>query len=178
MKVVIITGSHHRKGTSALLADRFAEGASQAGHEVFRFDAAFETVGGCRGCGYCGMGSKPCVQDDAMSKLNPHLVEADVVAFVTPLYYFNMSAQLKAVIDRFYANNNRLHGGKRAVLLATAWNADDWTMSSLETSYDTIVRYLGWEDAGKVLAIGSGERSIIEASAFPGQAFDLGASLS
>lgn len=123
------------------------------------------------------MGAKPCIQDDGMSKLNPNLVDADVVAFVTPLYYFNMSSQLKAVIDRFYANNNRLHGGKRAVLLATAWNADDWTMTSLETSHDTIVRYLGWEDGGKVLAVGCGDRSAIEGSAFPQQAFDLGANL-
>ena len=177
MKVVVVTGSPHRKGTSALLADQFIAGATHAGHEVFRFDAAFETVGACRGCGACGMGAKPCVQADGMTTLNPHLLEADVVAFVTPLYYYNMSAQLKAVIDRFYANNTALMGGKKAVLLATAWNDDDWTMRSLATSYETITRYLKWGDAGQVLATGCGERGAIEHSAFPEQAFALGGSL-
>jgi hypothetical protein len=36
MKVTVITGSAHKKGTSAMLADKFIEGALQAGHEVFR----------------------------------------------------------------------------------------------------------------------------------------------
>lgn len=45
-----------------------------------------------------------------METLHPHLKEADVVVFVTPLYYFGMSAQLKMVIDRFYAVNSELDG--------------------------------------------------------------------
>ena len=112
-----------------------------------------------------------------MSALNPHLLDADVVAFVTPLYYFNMSSQLKAVIDRFYANNTALMGGKRAVLMATSWNDDDWTMSDLGSSYETIVRYLKWDDAGQILATGCGERAMVERSRFPEQAFRLGTSL-
>ena len=112
-----------------------------------------------------------------MTALNPHLLEADVVAFATPLYYYNMSSQLKAVIDRFYANNLALAGGKQAVMLATAWNDDDWTMDSLVTSYETIARYLKWDDAGQVLATGCGERGSIEHSNFPEQAFELGRSL-
>lgn len=177
MKVVVITGSPRRNGTSALLADRFIEGAREAGHEVLRFDAAFETVGGCRGCGHCRMGARACIQKDGMTKLDPDLLDADVVAFVTPLYYFNMSSQLKAVIDRFYANNTRLMGRKRAVLLATSWNDDDWTMNALTGTYETIVRYLQWKDAGRVLATGCGERGVLESSAFPDSAYRLGMSL-
>ena len=156
MKVVVITGSHRRTGASMLLADRFIEGADGAGHDVFRFDAAFETVGGCRGCNHCRTESRPCIQDDGMSVLNPHLIEADLVALVTPLYYFNASAQLKAVIDRFYANNERLRGGKRAVLLATSADNNDWTMSALIGWYETLNRYLEWTDVGKVVAAGCG----------------------
>ena len=53
MRIVVITGSPHRHGTSALLADRFIQGAQEAGHEVFRFDAAFETVHPCLACEKC-----------------------------------------------------------------------------------------------------------------------------
>ena len=42
MKIVVITGSPHRNGTSALLADKFIEGAQSVGHTVYRFNAAFE----------------------------------------------------------------------------------------------------------------------------------------
>ena len=54
MNIVILSGSPHKKGTSALLADAFTDGARQAGHTVTRFDCAFLQVGGCRGCDYCG----------------------------------------------------------------------------------------------------------------------------
>ena len=49
MKVTVITGSPHKKGTSALLADEFIRGAQEAGWDTFRFDAAFEKVSPCLG---------------------------------------------------------------------------------------------------------------------------------
>lgn len=58
MKIVVITGSPHKKGTSALLADEFIRGAKEAGHEVSRFDAAFENVHPCIGCNKCEYGKK------------------------------------------------------------------------------------------------------------------------
>lgn len=177
VKVVVITGSARRRGTSALLAERFIEGAEDADHETVRFDAAVEQVGGCRGCNHCGMGSRPCVQSDSMLKLGPHLLEADVIAFVTPLYFFGMSAQLKATIDRLYAFMSLIRGRRRTVLLATAWDSSISKMGDLVSHYETIVDYCGWEDAGQVLAVGCGERSMIECSAFPDQAYALGASL-
>lgn len=59
MQITVITGSAHRHGTSALPADGFIKGATEAGHEVFRFDAAFKDVHPCLGCDTCinkGMG--------------------------------------------------------------------------------------------------------------------------
>lgn len=62
MKIVVITGSSHKAGTSALLADKFIEGATNAGHEVFRFNSAFEDIHHCQSCDHCGMNG-PCIQD-------------------------------------------------------------------------------------------------------------------
>lgn len=50
MKIVVLTGSPHKQGTSGLLAEKFIEGAKKAGHEIFRFDAAFSNVHPCIGC--------------------------------------------------------------------------------------------------------------------------------
>lgn len=102
MKITVITGSPHKDGTSALLADKFIQGAKKSGHDVFRFNAAFEDVHSCNGCDHCGMNG-PCVFKDSMSKLLPELLVSDLIAFVTPLYYWGMSVQLKKVIDRFYS---------------------------------------------------------------------------
>ena len=177
MKVTVITGSPHRKGTSALLADEFIRGAREASWDTYRFDAAFEQVAPCLGCDRCGMGSAPCVQKDAMGKLLPELLNSQAVVLVTPLYYFGFSAQIKQVIDRFYACNYKLTEDKRVFLLATAYDRNEWTMEALTVHYETLVCYLQWKDAGRVLAVGCGVRSDIERSQFPQEAYRLGLSL-
>lgn len=178
MKITVLTGSPHENGTSSLLADKFIEGAKAAGHDVFRFDAAFEKISPCLGCDRCGMGSNPCVQDDSMNKLNGELLSADLVVFVTPLYWFGMSAQIKTVIDRFYANSSRLRGShKKAMLMATSADASDWTMKALTLHYTTVLKYLKWSDAGILLAMGVSKRSDIERTDYPKRAYKMGSDL-
>lgn len=179
MKIAIITGSPHKNGTSALLADEFIRGAEESGHDVFRFDSAFEKAAPCLGCNRCRLDGAKYVKKDAMEKLNPELLAADVVVFVTPLYYYGMSSQLKTVIDRFYAINSKLIGsGKKAILLASAHDANDWTMRALVSHYETVLKYLEWNDAGILLATGCGTRSDIERTDYPAQACRMGKELS
>jgi multimeric flavodoxin WrbA len=178
MKITIITGSPHKAGTSALLADKFMEGAQQAGHDVFRFNAGLEDIHPCIACDHCGMNG-PCVHQDAIEKeMIPHVLDSELIAFVTPLYYYTVSSQLKMAIDRFYSRAGQINGGNRkAVLMATAYNDADWTMDALVNYYKTLLRYLNWQDMGTVLAKGCGARSLIEKSKFPEQAYQLGLSI-
>ncbi len=176
MKIVVITGSPHRAGTSALLADKFIEGAQSKGHEVFRFNAAFKNITPCSGCNACEMDG-PCVfKDDIEKELMPQMLAADLIVLVTPLYYYDMSAQLKTVIDRMHGRLRRFDG-KKSILMATAWNSADWTMEALVDHYDSLVQFMQWQDMGKVLAVGCGTRSMIERTDFPEQAKRLGMSL-
>ncbi len=178
MNILMLTGSPHRRGTSSLLADGFAAGAREAGHAVERFDAAFEDVEPCRACEYCRSHDGRCVYNDAMTNLRPLLLSADIVVLVTPLYYFGMSAQLKRVIDRFFAFNDKLRAApKRAALLATCGDADEWVTEALEAHYNSVCRYLGWESAGRILARGVYTRDDIERTGYPEQACLLGKSL-
>lgn len=172
-KVTIVTGSPHRRGATFLLTDEFIRGAREVGAEVFRFDAAFKRVTACSGCDHCGLGAADCVYRDDMFELNPHLIDADLIVLCSPLYYFGFSAQLKLVIDRFYAINSQLHSPREAVLLSAAWNTNDWTFPALEHHYETLVRYMGWTDAGRVCSIGSGTRSSCEGTEFPQAAYEL-----
>lgn len=148
MKVVMITGSAHKHGTTATLADKFEQGASDAGHEIFRFDAAFQSVHPCIGCDKCRENGKCVFHADDMKILNPYLLEADVVVFVSPIYYFTINAQIKAVIDRFYANDDALQGGKKAVLITAMADAEISASSGTDATFHEMLKYLNWENAG------------------------------
>lgn len=177
MKLTVITGSPHKKGTTALLAEKFIAGAKETGHEVLRFDTAFENVKPCLACEYCASHDGECVHKDTMNDLSKQLIETELIVFVTPLYYFGMSAQIKAVIDRFHASNAKIAGSKKAMLLMASYIADDWAMEGLETMYESMLRFLNWEDAGKLLAAGCPTREVLEQTAYPQQAFEMGKNL-
>ncbi|WP_026881562.1 flavodoxin family protein [Clostridium akagii] len=174
MKVVVITGSAHKKGTSALLADKFMEGATEVGHEVFRFDAAFEEVKPCLSCDYCSAHDSNCVHKDSMEKLNGELATADMVVFATPIYYYTMSAQIKAVIDRFHAKNAIFLGNKKAIMMATAYGDADWTMDGLDKTFELMLGFLNWKNAGTLYATGCPAREVIEQTDFPKKAYEMG----
>ena len=89
MKITVITGSPRKNGTSNYMADEFIRGAQDSGHDVYRFDSARADVKHCLGCNACGMGTKPCIHKDDFVELKEHLLNSDVVVFVTPIYYFD-----------------------------------------------------------------------------------------
>ena len=112
MKITVLTGSPRAKGNSAYLAEQFIKGAQEKGHEIYRFDCAFKHVEPCRACNRCGMNGT-CIFNDDFLELRPKLIESDMVVFATPMYYFGISAQMKRVIDRFYAINGQIKGASK-----------------------------------------------------------------
>lgn len=176
MQIVVLTGSPHANGTTSVLAEQFIKGAQAKGHEVYRFDAAFKNIHPCLGCDSCGM-SGPCVhKDDIENELIMKLVDADLIALVTPVYYFHVSAQLKTVIDRFYARTGSI-SGKRSVLLAAPGSDTELTLKSLRKYYTTLSGYMRWRSLGTVLATGCATKEQLLRTAFPQAAYDLGYSL-
>lgn len=174
MHILVIESSPHQHGSSNLLASEFIRGAQESGHQVTIFDAGHADLHPCLGCGACGM-SGPCIQKDDMADLRGHMLAADMVVFVTPLYYFGMSAQLKMVIDRCYSFNGQLTARHlKTALIAAAWDSDDWTMQNLENHYRTLCQYLNFQDQGMILGIGCGTLNMTKQSPFPQQAYELG----
>lgn len=174
MKIVVLKGSPNIHGSSNLLADSFRKGAQDAGHTVEIVDAAHADIHPCTGCVRCGY-EGPCVQKDSMESIRSIILDADMMVFATPLYYYGMSAQLKTLIDRFCAFNTSIQRKHmKSALLASAWNSDDWTFDALVSHYSTLVRYLNLEDKGAVLGCGCGTPSMTRSSHFPQQAYSLG----
>lgn len=178
MNITVITGSPHKNGTSALLAEEFIRRAQESGHQVYRFDSAFECIHPCIGCDTCETGKKPCVFKDCMTELYPKLEEADMVVFVTPLYYHGMSSQIKMAIDRFHGIDGKLKGAnKKAMLIVTAASSVMSIMNGAVASYHEMLRYLQWQDAGMLLAYGCYHRENIERTDYPAQAYRMGKEL-
>ena len=176
MKILVLTGSPRKNGNSATLADHFIKGAKEAGHSVERFDAAFKKVHPCIACNSCGMDG-PCVFKDDFEFVRRHIIEADCVVFATPMYYFGISAQLKAVIDRFYAINGSIHVPKKAVLLMTYANTAASEAVPIKSHYDVLLKYLGWTDAGQVIAPGVWPVGAVRGTKYPELAYQLGKNL-
>lgn len=177
MKIVMLLGSPNRQGSSALLAECFRQGAQQAGHTVEMIDVAHADIHPCTGCIHCGY-EGPCSQKDEVEGIRAKILDADMMVFVTPLYYYGMSAQLKTLVDRFCAFNSSINRkNMRSALLSAAWNSDSWTFEALEAHYKTLVRYLNLRDEGMVLGAGCGTPSMTKHSKFPRMAYELGRKL-
>lgn len=178
MKIVILEGSPNKNGSSNYLAKEFIRGAEEAGHSVQIIDVAHANLHPCTGCIHCGY-EGPCVQQDDIDEIRKKILAADMMVFVTPLYYYGMSAQLKTLIDRFCAFNSSIQSKKmKLALLTVAWNSANWTFDALEAHYKTLVRYLNLKDMGMVLGTGCGTLVMTQQSGFPKRAYELGRKLS
>lgn len=173
MKILVITGSPRKNGNSNTLADNFIKGAQEAGHNVVRFDSAFKNVHPCVACNKCGMNGQ-CVFKDDFEFVKENIIDADAVVFVSPMYYFGISAQIKAVIDRFYAINGQIHVPKKAALIMTYADTSTKEAQPIINHYETLLNYLGWSDAGKVIASGVWTAGDINHTQYPKQAYELG----
>ena len=177
MKILVLEGSPNRNGSSHRLAAEFIRGAGEAGHTVSAIEAAHARIHPCMGCVRCGY-EGPCVQKDDMETIRPAILSSDMLVFVTPLYYYGMSAQLKALVDRFCAFNGSLTARHmQSALIAAAWNSDGWTFDALRAHYQTLVRYLSFRDRGMILGRGCGTPAMTERSEYMRKAYELGRSL-
>ncbi|MBW2000298.1 MAG: flavodoxin family protein [Deltaproteobacteria bacterium] len=102
MKVLGIYGSPRKGGNSDQLLDRALDGARSQGAEITRIYVRNLNMEGCRECGGCDKTGKCIIQDD-MQKAYPLLQEADVIILSSPIFFYGLSSQAKALIDRCQA---------------------------------------------------------------------------
>ena len=121
-KVLVISTSLRKISNSEILAEEFCRGAREAGHETEIISLRGKKVGYCIGCLACQHTGKCIIKDD-MTRLNEKIHDCDVLAFSTPIYYYEMSGQMKTLLDRI----NPLFGSdyrfRKVYMLSTA--ADD-----------------------------------------------------
>ena len=98
-KILIVSASPRKNSNSEALALAFAEGAKSAGHQVDFVSLRGKEVNFCRGCFVCQEKLRCVIRDDA-DAICQQALTADVLVFATPIYYYEMSGQLKTLLDR------------------------------------------------------------------------------
>lgn len=179
MNILMVYGSPHKKGTTDALAEAFLSGVDRDKHQVQSLWVCEKKIAPCLGCEYCRSHDGTCVHKDDMAEILPAVLAADLVVFVSPLYYFGFSAQIKAFIDRFYAVNGilRTQTEKKAILLTAGGGKEEWIMDGILANYHTMLRYLHWTSVGEVCALACHQKEHLAATEYPEAARKLGQAL-
>lgn len=126
--VLVISSSLHNKSNSETLAQEFAKGAAEAGNKVDFVSLRGKKIAFCTGCLACQKKGKCVIKDDA-NAITEKMKNADVIAFATPIYYYEMSGQLKTMLDRansLYASDYKF---REIYLLTAAADTDKKAMN-------------------------------------------------
>lgn len=158
--ILVLTGSPRKGGNSDQLADAFISGAKRAGHTVTKYATAEKTIKGCRACNACFSKGKACVFDDDFNELASLVEQAEVIVFAMPLYWFSFPVQIKAAIDKFYSF---MFAGRKlkieqSVLIVCGEDDREAGFEGLVRSYELMVEYLEWKDAGRIVLTSVNEK--------------------
>ncbi|MBP5725742.1 MAG: flavodoxin family protein [Clostridia bacterium] len=163
-RILILAGSPRRGGNTELLARAFAETAGQRNETelIFAADCRIYPCTGCNSC-YTREGHR-CFRDDDMQQIYEKLKQADTLIIASPVYFYGISAQLKALVDRLHTpmrNDFRIR--KLGLILAGAADLPD-LFDPIILQYRMILRFFRLEDAGMVLVPGVKDKGDILAT--------------
>lgn len=175
-RVLVLTGSPRLGGNTAILAEAFAKGAKEAGHTVTMFDAGQANILPCRACDACNNTGK-CILNDDYQKLAPILKETDVIALVSPLYWYDVTAQLKLAIDRFKSFHGDIHIPESVLIMCGAVAEKERFDGAVQVYKRITEGSLKWKDRGVVLAASCGPKGAAEGHPAQEEAYQLGLSL-
>ena len=176
-KIVILCGSVRRDGNTETLARAFAEGAAEHS-EVKLLSAADLAVKPCTGCNFCytSEGNR-CAQTDGMAEVYDALRQADVLVIASPVYFYGLSAQLKAVIDRLHTPMRNTFPIRKLALLLVGGAELPELFDSILVQYRLALNFFHLEDAGQVLVRGVRDRNDIQGNPALDEARALGRSM-
>ena len=152
-KIVVITGSPRKNGNSFAMTDSFIQAAEAKGHTITRFDAAMKNVGGCRACETCFSTGNACTFDDDFNSIAPAILEADVIVFTMPVYWYSIPAQIKGVIDRIFSLvvGGKDIAGKKCALITCCEEDDMSVMDGVRIPIERMCALNKWKMIGEVL---------------------------
>lgn len=176
-KVLILSGSPRKSGNSDLLCDEFLRGAIESGNRAEKIRVAEKKIGYCHACYFCRDHAGECAIKDDMAEVLQKIIAADVLVLASPVYFYAIDAQLKAVIDRTVSRWTEVKD-KEFYYIMTA--AD----SGKEAMNTTLACFRGYADCvngakekGVIYGTGVYEKNEIIGSPVMKQAYEMGKSI-
>lgn len=177
MNILILSGSPRKGGNTDLLVDAFVKGASQK-HHVEVVSVRDFKVNPCKGCNACFRNDgNTCVQKDDMPLIYDQLAIADMLVIASPVYFYGLSAQLKAVIDRLHNPIRDTFPIKKMALLLVGAATLPELFDSILAQYQLCLNYFKLEDAGRVLVRGAKDKGDVKNTDALDNALALGQSI-
>lgn len=173
-KVLILSGSPRKGGNSDILCDQFAKGAQEAGNQVEKIRVADRKIGYCRACYYCRDHAGECAIKDDMAEVLQKMIDADVIVLASPVYFYSIDAQLKAVIDRTVARWLEVKN-KEFYYIATCAEEDKGaTLTTLDCFRGYADCVEGAKECGVIYGTGVYEKGKIEGTPAYKNAYEMG----
>ncbi len=176
MNILILSGSPRKGGNTDLLVEAFVKGASPK-HNVETVSVHDVKVAPCMGCNACfSNDNHSCVQNDDMQAIYDKMSKADMLVVASPIYFYGLSAQLKAVIDRFHNPIRDSFHIKKMALILVGGASLPTLFDAILTEYQHCLNFFKMEDAGQVLVRGAREKGDVGSEDLK-KSFELGCSL-
>ncbi|MCL1926455.1 MAG: flavodoxin family protein [Syntrophorhabdaceae bacterium] len=167
MKVVAVLGSPRTTGNSSAIARRFMKAAAKQGAQTRTFELNQLTCRGCQGCYACKKEFDKCVLTDDLAEALSAVKDADIVVMASPIYFGDITAQLKTFIDRSFSylkpdyftnpQPSRL-SKKKLVFVLSQGLPDEKSFSDVYPRYSGFLEWMGFYDSRLIRACGVGPK--------------------
>lgn len=156
MKTVCVMGSPRPKGNSNTIAEHFCNTIEKFGSEVQTFVLNNLTYRGCQACMSCKTKLERCVLKDDLTEVLDSIREADLLVMATPVYFSDVSSQMKGFIDRMYSylvpdyrtnpQKSRLSLGKKLVFIQVQARPDEHKFADVFPRYEEFFDWYGFQE--------------------------------
>lgn len=172
--VLILSGSPRKGGNSDLLCDEFMRGAAESGHKVEKIFVREKKIGYCNACYYCAQSGGVCTLKDDMADVLAKMHEADVIVMSSPVYFYSIDAQMKALIDRTFARWTQLKDKEFYYIMTAADDAGEVMDCTLECFRGFAVCLDGSKEMGVIYGKGVYEPGAVKGTKYMAEAYEMG----
>lgn len=174
-KILVLVGSMRKHGNTEVLVSEFERGARDNNNDVTVISVHDYNVIPCTGCNACHRREdKNCIINDDMQKIFSLLIQADTIVIASPVYFYGLSARLKAIIDRLHQPARSAMKVKKLGLLLVAADTMPSVFDAIKMQYSLILDYFHLESIGEVLAYGVEAVGDINGTPILDDAYQLG----
>ena len=173
-KVLILSGSPRKGGNSDLLCDEFLRGAQKSGNQVEKVFLRSKKVAPCNACYYCKNSGGKCAIPDDMAEILDKMQAADVIVMASPVYFYSIGAQMKAVIDRSVARWTNIPNKEFYYIMTAAEDSDTVMDCTLECFRGFAACLDGAQEKGVIYGKGVYEAGAIKGLPAMREAYEMG----